>query len=115
MCGAIEKENRKILELSEKWKNMILISSVKKMYEMYNQNTLPTMQSQQQKLDADNTDIDISLETLRLVVRKIGFKYKTINKRLVLMESTRIAKIKIEYLSNIKRFRKENRFICYLD
>lgn len=59
--------------------------------------------------------IDCCKETLRLFVHKIGFRYRRIDKRFVLMESKRISEWRTKYLYEIEKAREENKNIIYLD
>jgi hypothetical protein len=53
--------------------------------------------------------------TLRNWLKKIGFKFKTINKREAILKTTRIVKWRCLYLEAIKNYRNENREIYFLD
>jgi hypothetical protein len=46
--------------------------------------------------------------TLRNWLKKIGFKFKTINKREAILKTTRIVKWRCLYLEAIKNYRNEN-------
>ncbi|KAJ8953023.1 hypothetical protein NQ318_015385 [Aromia moschata] len=83
-------------------------------YEKYKKNEIATVESIHTDLRG-NGFINVSQETVRKWILKIGFKFKVIDKRANVMESRRIVEWRMEYLENIKRYRAENRPIYYLD
>lgn len=84
-------------------------------YAMYIENTIPTLDSLKQKLISEGTGIECSRTTLWEVLKKNGFKYTKIDKRQAIMETDRICKWRYNYLSDITKYREENRNIFYLD
>ena len=58
-------------------------------YDFYEKKVLPTISVLYNKLKKDNT-IDCSGSMLRIFLKKIGFKYKKVDKRVVIMESERL-------------------------
>jgi transposase len=87
----------------------------RKIYCLYESGVVPTLDKLKKKLDEDETNINISRATLHRVVCKMGFKYRKIDKRQVVMESHRLRTWRFNYLQEIKRYRLENRSIIYLD
>jgi transposase len=102
-----DKGNRKI----KSWDLDIIRRTL---YNLYKENHVATIDTLYNKL-VENTDVMCSRSTLWRTLTEHGFKYQTINKRLNIMESDRIRKLRYEYLAMIKKFRNEGRFICYLD
>lgn len=86
----------------------------RKIYSLYNENIFPSLRVLLEKLKKD-CDISCSISTLHSVLRNMGFKYKKIDKRQVLMESRRICQWRYHYLAELRKFREENRPIIYLD
>ena len=56
-----------------------------------------------------------SLDILRNILLDCGFKYKKLDKRIVIMESHRIVALLQEYLRKIQECRQAKREIVYLD
>jgi hypothetical protein len=65
--------------------------------------------------ELNEKDMNVNHRTLGRWLRKIGFKFQTINKRSAIMECTRIVRWRRSYLDNIAKSRAENRQIYYLD
>lgn len=86
----------------------------REIYEMYRNNFVPTIESLQRRLRA-NTTINISKTTVYNVLKELGFHYKKIDRRQCIMDSPRLVKHRYEYLTSIKQFRQEGRYICFLD
>lgn len=84
-------------------------------YCMYRENVVPTIECLHKKINDESIDIKCSKTTLWRTLKKAGFKFGTIDKRRTIMESSRLQKIRYEYLMAIKKYRQEGRFICYLD
>lgn len=87
----------------------------RKIYQMYEAQTVPTLISLKERLIKDETNISCSLSSLRKILHKMGFKYRSINKRQTLMESQRLREWRLKYLTAVKQFREKNRPIIYLD
>lgn len=87
----------------------------RKIYTMYEEQRVPTLKSLKQRLTNDETQINCSITSLWRVLSKMGFTYRKIDKRQVLMESTRLKKWRYEYITSIRKYRSENRPIIYLD
>lgn len=83
------------------------------MYSAYKKKEVPTIDSLRVALISE--DIHCSRSTLWRVLKINGFKYKDINKRQVIMESSRICKWRYDYLMAIEKYRQEERNIYYLD
>lgn len=86
-----------------------------KIYKMYEEQIIPTLDSLMDRLKSDETGINCKRTTLWKTLKRIGFQFKKIDKRQVIMESARLQKWKLEYLSKIKQYREEQRSIIYLD
>lgn len=87
----------------------------RKIYSLYQSQIVPTLDILKRKLEEDETNINISRATLHRVVCKMGFKYRKIDKKQVVMESHRLRTWRFNYLQEIKKYRSENRRIIYLD
>lgn len=84
-------------------------------YELYEQNKVPTLECIYQKLQDYGNYPYKSLTTLRDILRKCGFRYKKLDTRMAIMESSRIVDLRQEYLRKIRDYREINRNIVYLD
>lgn len=87
----------------------------RKVYIMYEEQLVPTLDMLHRRLIADGCNINCSRTSLWRCLQRIGFKYRTINKRQVIMESPRLQKWRYEYLTTVQKYRAENRPIIYLD
>ena len=87
----------------------------RKIYDMYSKQIVPTIDTLKKVLTADETDISCGRTSLWRIVKAMGFKYRTIDKRQVLMESQRLQVWRRDYLNLIRQYREENRPIIYLD
>lgn len=87
----------------------------RKVYEMYVDQIVPTLDSLQKRLQNDECGIDCSRTSLWRCLNRIGFKHKKIDKKNVIMESPRIRQWRSKYLTEIRKYRRENRSIIYLD
>lgn len=84
-------------------------------YGFYKDNKVPTLEMVREKLKEYPYYDYKSLDTLRNVLLQAGFRYKKLDKRLIIMESARIVKWRQDYLRKIKEYREANRDIIYLD
>jgi transposase len=85
-------------------------------YEMLEKKIAPTLKSLKDKLISEQRiGFEFSVETLRKFLQVIGFHYKTIDRRQVVMESPRIKKWRYDYLVEIQKCREENKTIHFLD
>lgn len=87
----------------------------RKIYTMYEEQRIPTLDALKQRLTNDDTQINCSRISLWRILSKMGFRYRTIDKRQVLMESHRLQKWRNEYITSIRKYRTEDRPIIYLD
>ncbi|XP_072384665.1 uncharacterized protein [Diabrotica undecimpunctata] len=76
---------------------------------MYEEQRIPTLRA----LNVDETQI--SLTSLWKILKSMGFRYRIIDKRQVIMESHRLQKWRYEYITSIRKFPSENHPIIYLD
>lgn len=84
-------------------------------YQFYKDSKVPTLEMIRDKL-SDYQDYEYkSLDTLRNILLNCGFKYKKLDKRMVIMESHRIVAHRQEYLRKIQEYRQGKREIVYLD
>lgn len=83
-------------------------------YRFYANKKLPTLDMILEYLQA-NTDFPYKRTTLRNVLIKLEFKYKTLNKRIVLLESLRYQVWRNKYITTLREARREGRIIVYLD
>ncbi|XP_050505181.1 uncharacterized protein LOC126883577 [Diabrotica virgifera virgifera] len=87
----------------------------RKVYTMYEEQRIPTLRALKQRLNVDETQISCSLTSLWKILKSMGFRYRIIDKRQVIMESHRLQKWRYEYITSIRKFRSENHPIIYLD
>lgn len=93
-----------------------LIKLLKKtIYGCYKSNEIPTVEVIRKKLDITGYNVGCCNKTLQNWIKKMGFKFKTINKRQAIMESRRIVDLRNRYLEQITKYREEHRQIVYLD
>ncbi|CAH1108246.1 unnamed protein product [Psylliodes chrysocephalus] len=90
-------------------------SIVNTVYELYKQNTIPTLDIIHRRLSETYFDTNIKKSTLYNWLKKIGFKYKTIDKRSAVMETRRIVNWRNSYLQKIREYKNESRPIYFLD
>lgn len=84
-------------------------------YDCYRNNEIPTVEIIMAKLKNGGHEVKFCDRTLHNWLKKMGFKFKTINKRQAICESRRIIELRNIYLEEITKYRQENRHICYLD
>lgn len=83
--------------------------------EFYANNKIPSLTTLLPVIK-EKIDFPWKKETLRKLLHKIGFRWKrSPDKRTVAMERPDIVQWRFRYLRDIKKFRKENRLIIYLD
>lgn len=76
---------------------------------------VPTLRRIHRKF-AEENNYNGSRESIRKVMRKIGFRWiKTKSNRKLLMEKPDIQQKRLNYLRNLKRYREENRPVVYMD
>lgn len=83
-------------------------------YGFFRQNKSPTIENIFQKLKND-TEFPYSPRHLSRLVKNLGFKFRRLNKRNVIVESPRIIVWRYKFLKTISRMRSEGRKIYYLD
>lgn len=86
----------------------------REIYRFYKRNEVPTLRSLCNFLK-DSSRLQCCITTLSRVMKENGFKFGMVNKRRTIMESQRLQLLRDEYLTKVKAFREEKRFICYLD
>jgi hypothetical protein len=67
------------------------------------------------KLEEKGFEIRYCEDTFRLYLRSIGFFYRMLDRRLAIMETPRLKKLRFEYIHQIRKFRAEGRSIIVLD
>lgn len=79
------------------------------------ENVLPTIGKLRAKLRED-INFEGSEKSLRSIVKELGFKWKaTENNRKVLIETSAIRLLRINYLQKLRQYRQQNRPIVYTD
>lgn len=86
-------------------------------YGFYKENLVPTLEMIREKLREFPNDVYNyqSLDTLHYLVKLCGFRYRKLDKRMVIMESARIVELRQEFLRKARNFRGEKRNLIYLD
>lgn len=110
--GGFNRKVRNDKGISKQINNFDTVRRV--IYQFYKRNEIPTLQNLSNFLKETHR-LQCSVSTLSRALRKNGFKFCTINKRQTIMESPRLQLLRDEYLTKIKAFREQKRFICYLD
>ncbi|KAI4458109.1 charged multivesicular body protein [Holotrichia oblita] len=83
-------------------------------YRFYKRNEVPTLRTLCNSLKNTNR-LQCCITTLSSAMKRNGFKYCVVDKRRTIMESARLLLLRDEYLTKMKAYREEKRFICYLD
>jgi hypothetical protein len=73
-------------------------------YESY-KNNVPTTKNLMGKLEEKGFEIRYCEDTFRLYLRSIGFFYRMLDRRLAIMETPRLKKLRFEYIHQIRKFR----------
>jgi transposase len=84
-------------------------------YQMYKDKEVPTLDGFKNKLIQRGFQFNYSTESLRIILQKLEFTYKKINKRSSIMETERLRVLRTQYINEIRRYRSENRNIVYID
>lgn len=84
-------------------------------YGMYDAKQVPTIATIKTHLLEKSFPANFSEETLRIILHRVGFTYKKLNKRCAIMQTPRLITWRTEYIRKIRQFRSENRNIVYLD
>lgn len=87
----------------------------RKVYAMYAEQRVPTVSMLKFRLSEDETNISCSFTSLRRILSQMGFKYRAIAKKQVVMESQRLRQWRFNYINSIREYRSANRPIIYLD
>ena len=82
---------------------------------MYERNIVPTSAEIKIELQKRQFPVDYSERHFKRLLHSIGFAYKTINKRLSIMETERLRKHRVEFIRTIRQYRNAGRNIVYLD
>ena len=86
----------------------------RRIHRFYTDKTFPTMSLLHAAL-VHEVNYPFSKTSLYKTVRKMGFAYKTMNRKKCLYEQNRILTARVNYLKQIQGFRERNRPIVYLD
>ncbi|CAH1999256.1 unnamed protein product [Acanthoscelides obtectus] len=86
-------------------------------YGFYKENLVPTLEMIRDKLKDYPEDFYNykCLDSLHCIVKLCGFQYKKLDKRMVIMESSRIVELRQEFLHKVKIYREQKRNLIYLD
>lgn len=113
--GVQERKVRKDAGISRKLLEKHHAGPIRRLiYEAYDKNIVLTIKTLHEQIRSI-LNIKCCEESLRTFLRKIGFFYKTISKRQVIMESRKISEWRARYLKEIHEIRKKNLPIIYLD
>lgn len=82
---------------------------------MYKSNEVPTTASVKRKLQERGIEINYCDDRFRRYLRSIGFDYKTLDRRMSIMETSRLKKLRWDYVQQIRKYREKGRYIVYLD
>lgn len=86
------------------------------MYDFFLAKVYPSIEKLKEKLDQFMPDFpQMSKTSLRKIVHSIGFRFKKLNKKPILMESVTIAATRHAYLKKIKTLRDQGYEIFYTD
>lgn len=95
--------------------NSLEMSAITKLvHNFYLQGDLPTIYRIYYAVRDSNTLPNVSMKTLKSVLRRLRFKY-LIDNNTVLLQSNGAALRRINYIQNILKLRKENRKIFFID
>jgi transposase len=84
-------------------------------YDFYRKNEVATLTEIHQALLASEVGFPYSETTLWRLLRKLGFKYGKLNERRIIMETSRLKKLREEFITNIRLKRSAGKSIVYLD
>lgn len=118
MCQLVRQGNKKRRRRSDVGKLKEIDPAVAKhlrnvVYEKYKNNEIPTIDTIRNTLIESGKTYTST--TLKRWLKKLGFKFKIVDKRVAIMESTRIVRWRLDYLDKIKIYREHSRPIYYLD
>lgn len=81
----------------------------------YRQNVSPTVGLIYKELTKDDAVFPYSLSYFVHILKGMGFEYKTLNQRKVIMDSPRLINLRDNYLKQIEKHREKGNQIIYLD
>ncbi|CAH2010623.1 unnamed protein product [Acanthoscelides obtectus] len=86
-------------------------------YGFYKENLVPTLEMIRDKLKDYPEDFYNykCIDSLHCIVKLCGFQYKKLDKRMVIMKSSRIVELRQEFLHKVKIYREQKRNLIYLD
>lgn len=84
-------------------------------YDSYSRREIPTVDTIIRDINARNIPIKMAASTIKYNIKKLGFKFGSIDKRASVMESRRIVEWRHTYLEKIQLYRREQKPIYYLD
>ncbi|XP_063386703.1 uncharacterized protein LOC134672680 [Cydia fagiglandana] len=83
--------------------------------DFYSKNMSPTTMMIYEELTKDGASFPYSQSYLCKALKHLGYRYSTLNKRQILMDSPRLLNLRDQYLQEILRFRDLGKFIVFLD
>ena len=86
----------------------------RELYRFYEKGQSPTTKDLLIQLQAV-CEFPYKIEWLRQLLLNLGFRFRTLDKRRVIMESARIVAWRYQYLNKLNFYRKEGHLIIYLD
>lgn len=99
--GEVDYDTIKRKRIGQKLKNVDLGTKEdirRIVYEFYKENMVPTLEMIRNQLTEFPTYNYKSLDSLRNILMEIGFSYKKLDKRMIIMESSRIVQLRQDYL-----------------
>lgn len=118
--GVIVSSNRTRLRKKEnknsrnvKYDSYVKSAIRKKIHNYFLQNIPPTLNAVLCLVNNDPDLPNFKRSTLHTLLKEIGFVYEQKGKKSLLTEKTELVKSRQQYLTDIRRFRSENRWIVY--
>lgn len=108
--GAQEKNKR-----LNRYDSLVFSAIRRKVHMFFFRNEPPTLKKILQEVNQDHDLPNMSKETLRRILKDIGFKYKKRSRNSMLMERDDLILWRIRYLRDISRYLSEGRPVFYLD
>ncbi|XP_026333412.1 uncharacterized protein LOC113240348 [Hyposmocoma kahamanoa] len=112
--GTVKAEKR-TKERFRKVDNFTADVMVRKIHDFYENNVVPTADMLFKEINKDEPMFPYSSRHLLNYLRSIGFKYGTLDKRRVIMASSRLIQLRDEYLARMREYRRQSKSIVYLD
>jgi transposase len=81
----------------------------------YKQNISPSVELIYKELTKDGAVFPYSLSYFVHILKNMGFEYKTLDRRQVIMDSPRLINLRDNYLTRMKKYREDGKHIIYLD